>query len=508
MKARSFKNFFLPVFFRPGGRAAEVGSAVLLTALLCRALFDRLDWWLTGRMWPDEALYAWFAKKIFENPLYIFSPEANQWHPPLFSALLSLGHFVSPDEAGPRTVVLLVNLAGIWLIYLLGQRVAGRFTGLTAAALLAAQGLYFSGSNLILLDHALAVGMTVIAIFLCRFSWDKKRHWFILFALAWTVCGLKWNAVIHVVPWLAVFLLFRFDREPLEKRIKACAVFFALLSAACSVFFIYLKINFTHFTEGVILNDEPVWFYFYYAVNLAGKFWAGFIFIGAGLLLGKKEQKLPVLVLFPWILAVLVPLSLSAEKDLRYILPAVPALILLGAIGLNGVIEIIFSQRFIKKSFKGFLIVILLFLPLGNKQIKALIRLKTIYTGFQPAGEFLKRDLEGRIEKGALILAGSRRAIRYYSDFEYVENDGIIQKLPVSLAELGGLVSDPARDIYLVVDSWEYTQPEWARDLAIGKEEILRDYPDFKPVLEVERCFAKPRDRMVVVKIYHKKAVD
>jgi hypothetical protein len=507
MKARSFKDFFLPVFFRPGGRAAEVCSAVLLTALLCRALFDRLGWWLTERMWPDEALYAWFAKKIFENPWYIFSPEANRWHPPLSSALFSLGHFISAGEAGPRAVVLLVNLAGIWLVYCLGRMVAGRFAGLTAAALLAAQGLYFTGSNMILNDSVLAVGMTVIAIFLCRFSPDKKQHWFILLALAWAVCGLKGSAVIHVVPWLAVFLLFRPGRGPAGERIKAGAVFSFFLLAACAVFFINLKINFTHFTEGVVFTDKPVWLYFYYALILAGMVWPGFIFAGAGLLLVRKD-KLPALIILAWIIAVLVPLSLSAEKDLRYMLPAVPAVILLGAAGLTGVMDIVFKKEGVKKISKFFLIIILLFLPPGKAQIMNRIRLDNIYTGFQPAGEFLRRDIEGRIEGGAVILAGSPRAIRYYSDFEYVENGGIVQKLPASVDKLGRLASGTVRDIYLVVDFWEYTQPGWARDLAAGEDEILRDYPDFKPVFEVERDIVKPGNRRAVVKIYHKKAVD
>ncbi len=91
----------------------------------------------------DEALYAWYANNIHASAAFLFSPELWQCHPPLFSLILQLGHFVSPPEMGYRMVCLLISLLGIFAIFRLGKKIAGTFLGIFAAIALTFNDIYF-----------------------------------------------------------------------------------------------------------------------------------------------------------------------------------------------------------------------------------------------------------------------------------------------------------------------------------------------------------------------------
>jgi len=98
-------------------------------------------------------------------------------------------------------------------------------------------------------------------------------------------------------------------------------------------------------------------------------------------------------------------------------------------------------------------------------------KLNQNYTGFSKAGNWIKEH--GTPD--ATILAGSKRAIRYYSGINYKEYDGRLHLPPAEKETFIKSIEQAQEPIILVVDKWEFTQPEWLYPLSEEKNKYLLD---------------------------------
>ena len=115
---------------------------IVFGLLLVISAVVRFKYMFTERLWPDEALYAWNASRVFTHPFMNFSAEVNEYHPPLFSILLSVGNFFRPGLAGYQMISLIVGLLAIYVVYYVGEKVHSSFVGTLAAFALAFNFLY------------------------------------------------------------------------------------------------------------------------------------------------------------------------------------------------------------------------------------------------------------------------------------------------------------------------------------------------------------------------------
>jgi hypothetical protein len=71
------------------------------------------------------------------------------------------------------------------------------------------------------------------------------------------------------------------------------------------------------------------------------------------------------------------------------------------------------------------------------------------------------------------VLADSERAIRYYSGIQYDDYGGRLAVLPRTMEGVKERLEKTAGTILMVIDAWEYTQPEWAYPFNVKKLEMV-----------------------------------
>ena len=196
----------------------------LFLSIIGSAIVLRLPYLSVERLWPDEALYAWTAKRIFLHPELIFSKEIVDFHPPLFSILLSLAHFFFPPLFACRIMVLGANILGIAAIYFLGTKIKGRFLGALAAIMLSFNFVYFKMSGYILIDGFLTV-FTIGFFYVLAWISQKKitRQDFYLGFAVMALILLKWSGGM-MLPFLFCYYFLAFPDWTLGERFRKVLV--------------------------------------------------------------------------------------------------------------------------------------------------------------------------------------------------------------------------------------------------------------------------------------------
>ena len=198
-----------------GERFYKIGFWIILFF----SVIFRLPFLGAERMWPDEALYAWAAKRIFLHPELIFSKEIMDFHPPLFSILLSIGHFFFSPLMACHLSVFLINILGIVLIYFLGIKIQGRFLGCFAAMVLSFNLEYFKVSNFILIDGVVSV-FTILFFYVLTGVDHRRitRQDFLLGFMVMALILLKWSGGL-VLPFIFIYYLLAFPELTFCNRI-------------------------------------------------------------------------------------------------------------------------------------------------------------------------------------------------------------------------------------------------------------------------------------------------
>ncbi len=456
------------------GHYAENSFFLILVLTLAAAVFFVLPRLFSLSLWPDEALYAWLGKQVAVTPQAIFSKEFVEKQPPLFSLYLSLANISSYSDHSLRMLCVLAGLASIVAGYYLGKIVGGSsFLGAFCALGIGFGGTFMSVLPRMLPDIFQILLFTVLVILLGglkRESGVSRHIWIGLIGVGAVL--LKWSGLL-CLPLIIIAYLILSDVKARQKVwIPVLIVILTTLFLLTNNFFVLGRF-FPDVTalKGWMFTAPPS----FYVMNIQAlspyPFSLGLLFIGMYVMVRSKHPK-SVLILL-WFHIMFVSVSLAGEKDLRYGLLFVPALLLIMAIGVEGVVKAVASEELPRYLLKWLLLAVffILFLFQGIRFSDSRALGDKSYVGFKPAGKFVG-DLV-KAEGRPLVLTESSRAIRYYSGLNYREYGGPIRMLPRSIKELKHVLLRSHTKVILVIDRWQYTQPEWAYPLNDEKISLL-----------------------------------
>lgn len=454
---------------------AEQFYWVLFLGIFGLSMYFRLPFIFMERLWPDEALYAWSAKRIFLHPELMFSKEIAGFHPPLFSALMSLWHFILPPKMACHSMIFFTNLLGIVVIYFLGRRIRGHFLGCFAAMMLSFNPFYFLISNYILIDGVLSVFMILFFYTLARTSQPKitSRDFWLGFAVMGLIL-LKWSAGL-VLPLIVLYYLLAFPDWTLRQRLAKISIpliFGAVLVALLlwrnyAVWGTWIPQVFSSSND---FYKQP--FYFYLDLLFRAVIdWPLVPFFLAGMWMAFTGRDYNYWAHGLWIVLGLIVISSMSNKDMRFIGPLIPSVILIIGMTVEKFLSWLEENRNVH-IFKPLFVIIAFSLVLGINFPKITNYTKykaNTYIGYETAGDYVKAKVAQAPD--TIVWAGSPRMIRYYSDVNFTEFGGRVAKIPESQAEFLEASGKIPSDILLIVDAWEWAQPKWIHPL---KEEHLK----------------------------------
>lgn len=434
---------------------------VAITAI---ALFVRWKYILNDRMWPDESLYAWYAQRIYEAPSIIFSKEIIEFHPPLYACLLSLGHFFLSPELACKVVSLILNIIGIIAIYFLGLKIKDCFLGLFCCIMLAFNHLYISQSVHILIDGPIAVFCIFLILLMAHQDVPGMRRQGIYIGLMGVaIVSLKWPGIIVIIPFLIIYYYWAFPHVSVSKRFQNALIPLSLISFVTLVMVIYFS-----FLTGKIWPDltglkgsyfqRPFW---YYAFNFHNILMIPYIipcFLFGVFVLAKRNKRNDKLLLL-WFLIFFAAISVSKEKPLRYSLLILPSSLLIAGIGFEEGLKKIArtsNQVFIAKMI-CIVCMLLFFWHTYPRTDKLMKKSNQAFTGFREAGTWIKNQANAQ----TIVMAGSRRSIRYYSGINFQEFEGNLLPLPPNRYDFEHFIANTKYPLLLEIDVWERAQPGW-----------------------------------------------
>jgi hypothetical protein len=475
-------------------RSPELSPAriyfIAFVFILVAAVWIRLPYLGIHRMWPDEALYAWCAQRIFHAPPVLFSKEIIAFHPPLFPLLLSLGHFFFPPELACRIIVMLINVLGIAGTYLLGVRLRSHFLGCLAALITAFNFLYLNQSLFILADGCLAVALIFVLTVLQRVTPTPpcRKDLFVGLA-ACAVILIKWPGVL-VIPFLTAYYLLALDGLAVRERVKKLTIPLVLTVGITVLLLINNKIQLGHWlpdtsaVSGLYLV-KPFW---YYAKGLSNILIVPFLipFFVFGLWLAFQKDHRPFLGPVLWLVIYFVAISFAKEKDLRYSLPAFPVIVLLSALGVEEAIRRLVKDEGLRFKLQAvFLALVAGFFVLNFAKTERILHMvSTDFTGFREAGQAVRE--ERAFSSDLLVVASSPRTVRYYTGINFLEFNGRLLPAPKTVAELSGLVRRSEVPVVLIVDAWEKTNSAWVLPLPEETAQAL-DELHFKLLRSIDK---------------------
>ncbi len=444
------------------------GSAVFFLIIISLSLMARIPALFVERLWPDEALYAYIAQQFLNDPQTILRAVTLSGHLPFFPLIIAAGDGLSPGLVGFHMVTILINLAGLVLVFELGKRAFGLFSGLLAMLLLALNVVYYDHASLILIDGLLTVCYLLFALALLHIYASNKLKdskvlgWTILAAILVIIC--KWYAVLFVLPVLGVYFIFGLNGFRFIDRLKALGFTGAAVCLPLVPFFIFLAFFLkSHGGPGVCFEQSALYYLLNFKILVGGLIVGGFFTAGILFLPGYPAG---IRTLFYGMIAVpLCVMSLTAEKDIRYALPVVPLLAIVSALGIKKVTGLLVNDPYWRRVLKCFVLVAGLFLFIPFFGYKDASSLSTGYTGFLEAGDWVRKNVSAQ----DVIFSGSRRQMKYCSGIAFSEDGGRI--FPVLMPrDQFHPVRTANGTAYLVVDRWEFFhQPSWLYPFDAGK---------------------------------------
>jgi 4-amino-4-deoxy-L-arabinose transferase-like glycosyltransferase len=472
--------------------------------ILFTGIFIRLKYLFIESIWHDEAAYMWQASQLL-NPSYI----GTRIQEPLAIMVIRFySIFTHPFTAG-RLMGLTFAVIGIIAIYLLGSEIKNKFIGIIASLLLTFHHLFWYLSEKALLDVPLTTMFILVAYFLIKAEKStefnikylpkiiQKNFWSILLGL--TLIATVVTKQAGVLAFVYVLMYFLITRK--HKIIKDKIVAFSL---GVPTLFILIGslIYYVLFKDFVLYK----FFYYLFAVRSLSQpfnfvrilptvltwfvlpiFLLGVIFS----LLYRRKSDI-ILLLWFWVYFIFFSINIGGPLP-RYLLPIVPAALLLVALAIDE-IRIYLKQLLNLKIPKivFIVLVVLLCVPFYQQGESLNVNKSDSYTGFREAGEWLAQN----VPEDAVVYAGSPAAIRLFYGYEYLDEgyadgfgslDGkIYYGFPATKQEFEQQLQTRPDNVYLEVDIWEYKNQQWMYPLSQENFDYLASL-GFQPVYAVER---------------------
>ncbi len=458
---------------------SNIREKIVIGFILIIAAVLYLGFMFHDTLSPDEALYAWNAKQLSENHSLLFS--LNTWqNDPLFLIVIQIFDLFFLQELACRLAALMFGVLGIFFIYLLGRELKGTTLGLLSALFLTLNPWYWMMSERILLDVPLTTMIILNSHFLLKCYKTKNTPFLFLSIFSIILVILTKSVGVMMLPFNILILSYVYLTR--EKIRNNWFWYIALIIVICGNLVWILQDELTYILHSfslarlhenytvannifdILFGYVPSQFYVLLYVLL-------FIFIlHLGYMVTKTKDKFPYAFLIMWIMSVFMfRLLFGGGTVIRYVLPSVPALILLIVLTLGDSVNYVKREYNINmRVLKGVIIVITFLISFGLLLQGIQISKFTSYskTGFKEAGNWLHENVE---PETSIIYSGSPYQIRYYSDFDcgpenrtlacfYNTNIGIPQKLY-------RIVEETDKTLYLQIDFREKFQPDWIKDM-------------------------------------------
>jgi 4-amino-4-deoxy-L-arabinose transferase-like glycosyltransferase len=308
---------------------------------------------------PDEGRYAEIPREMLASRDFV-TPHLNGVvyfeKPPLYYWLNAAATAALPSpEIASRLTGACFGLAGLGLAWLLGSAMGGRRTGLLAAIVLGTAPLYVTLARAAIIDMTVTffLSATLICFWFAQEEIQEgaagrsRLLWYGAFAAA-ALATLAKGLIGIVIPGAVIFLFLLFTRRwSVLRRVPwvggpllflAIAAPWHVLAARRNpdfLWFYFIHEHVLRYATPEALRQQPFWFFG--AILLVGLLpWSG-LFPAAAALLRRSPQRLrdrPALVfLLTWAGFVVLFFSASRSKLVPYILPALPPLAVLVALG-------------------------------------------------------------------------------------------------------------------------------------------------------------------------------
>lgn len=305
----------------------------LIVGLLVPLYF--FDLGASGFIGPDEPRYASIGREMAASRDFI-TPRLDHhpWFekPPLLYWMIALGRVTHlPGEWAARLPVTLASLIFLAFFFLTLEREFSNRIALAATAILATSAGWVAYSSSAVTDLPMTVLFSA-AMLISIFDTHRAQGY-----LAGALLGLAVlaKAFVPLVLFVPAFLISRRKRLPILLGCVAAAAPWHLLAWARNgnAFWqeYFWKQQVSRFFTPALEHVQPFWFYL--PVLLAGIFpWTPL----AGLLVRRKTyEDVRVRFLTVWLLYALVFFSVARNKLPGYVLPMLPALAIVLAVGLD-----------------------------------------------------------------------------------------------------------------------------------------------------------------------------
>ena len=295
--------------------------------------------------------------KIFREAAEISAQ--NAYRPPLVRFLICPFYSFFPKNIFFTTLLMSIIFWYVLLfaVFNLGKLIKNEKVGLCACFIIGTCPFVFTLSRIYLLDFPL-IAMVALSLYLLllAFQTGRIRH-FVILGIVLALSSLtKGGFVVFLIGPLLYLLVLRNKRS---------GIIFSLLLASIIALLYYGFIfkgllSFTQWNmrHGLLNEGDPPWntiegWLYYLRTIVAGTSFFYLLFFIVGLFSIFKMRKEYCLTLLLWISLPYLLLSFAGNKDGRYIVPALPAIALISAFGID---------TFFKKRFKKIIIVSMMIL--------------------------------------------------------------------------------------------------------------------------------------------------
>ena len=428
----------------------------ILTLALIIAVWLRLEHISTRSLWADEAYYAHQARNIVRKPACLASKEMYQYHPPLFPVLLIPGILAADDLTGFRIITLLINLAGILVMYFLGRCLRNRFAAVFCMLGLAFNYLNISTATRILVDSPLAVFLMVFM--LAWFKWhasEERRHHFYLGFLSVLIVFLKSSGVLILPLLLLLSILSRRSKEaPPPSRYSLIPLILALAAWALTLGVRYLLCGHWWYDLSALQGRYLIKPWWYFIAHFHDLLMLPYLlpFLIIGLMVVFRENSSSGRGLLAWFFVILVSLSIVPEKALRYALMLIPPILLITAIGMDAALSRIFRppDAYRRATHIILMLIVLSYLGFVPKIRGYLEGRYSTYWGYDRAAQYI----ESRLDDNMLLICRSPRHFRFWLGDKIEDKGGRIVFLPDRIQDLRAVVRTYPGPLFVQLDAW------------------------------------------------------
>jgi 4-amino-4-deoxy-L-arabinose transferase-like glycosyltransferase len=284
----------------------------------------------------DEVVYAGQAASLAGNPVFVDVFPVFRAHPMLLQSLLSVIYAEGEHDVAGRSVIALFGVATIGVVYLLGRELYARWTGVTAAALLAVMPYHVIVSRQVLLDGPMVFFATLTLLCLARFARTQHILWMLAAGGAMGLTALTKESSLVLLGCVYAFLaLTPAIRRPIRSALAGLAVVGTLFAVhpvtqnlAGST-----KTGSSYLVYQLLRRPNHGWEF--YAVTVP---WAvgPLVLLAAAIVFWRNRSQLGYreVLLVCWIAVPVLFFEVWPVKGYQYLLPIAPALAVLAARGL------------------------------------------------------------------------------------------------------------------------------------------------------------------------------